>query len=189
MRFLKIAIPCAVLLIGYASLATQGSGDAATPALQPGQWEMVTQMTSVEAPGAPEAILRAMRASMAEQRQVQSQCITPEQARNPARNMMVTQTPSRCEFAETVWSGGIIRLRARCRPPGSTPMHVSVDGSYAAQQIDNRIQVTTDLPNPDEAGAPIQIRLQGRMTGRRTGDCPALQPEPPSESNSAAPVN
>lgn len=159
-----IIAPAVVLL---AACGGGGAGDS----IQPGQWEMVTEMTSVEAPGAPPALVEQMRASMASQRQTQSQCITAEQARNPSRNMMGSQNPAGCEFSDTTWSGGNIRIRANCRPPGSPPVQMSVEGTYTAQAINNRINVSMEMPNPTGAGAAIQLRLQGRMTGRRTGDC------------------
>ncbi|HVQ08815.1 MAG TPA: DUF3617 domain-containing protein [Allosphingosinicella sp.] len=189
MRMLSIAIPCAVLLSGYASLATQGSSEVAPSGIEPGQWELVTEMTSVEVAGAPEEILQQMRASMAEQRQTESQCITPEQARNPSANMMGSGNPAGCEFSDTIWAGGTIRLRATCRPPGSPPVQISVEGTYTARQINNRIHVAMDMPDPNGAETPMHLKLGGRMTGRRTGDCTSPQVVPGPEGNSAAPVN
>jgi Protein of unknown function (DUF3617) len=161
MKRLIIIAPAIVLIA-----ACSGGADT----IQHGQWEIVTEMTSVEAPGAPPALLEQMRASMASQRQTQSQCITAEQARNPARNM-TGQNPAGCEFSDTTWAGGNVRIRANCRPPGTPPVQLSIEGTYTAQQINNRINVSMEMPNPTGAGAPMQIRLQGRMTGRRTGDC------------------
>lgn len=168
--------------------ATAPAEQASDPlSLQPGQWEMATQMTSVEAPGAPEELLQQLRASLADQRQVQSQCITPEQARDPVRTMVGRQTPARCEFSETVWSGGIIRIRANCRPPEGSATQLFVDGTYAARRIDNRLDMTLEIPNPTGVGAALELRLQGRMTGRRTGECAA--PDSRANENSLAPAN
>jgi hypothetical protein len=163
-----IIIAPAITLIAACS---GGGGDQ----IQAGQWEMVTQMTSVEAPGAPEAVVQQMRSQMASQRQTQSVCITPEQARNPSRNMMGGQNPAGCEFTDTTWAGGNVKIRATCRPPGAPPtmrpVEMSIEGTYTAQQINNRITVTTEISNPTGAGAPIRINAGGTMTGRRTGDC------------------
>jgi hypothetical protein len=162
MKRLIIIAPAIMLL---AACGGGGGGDS----IQHGQWEIVTEMTSVDAPGAPPALLDQMRASLASQRQTQSQCITAEQARNPARNM-TGQNPAGCEFTDTTWAGGNVRIRANCRPAGAPPLQMSIEGTYTAQQINNRINVTMEMPNPT-GGAAMQIRLQGRMTGRRTGDC------------------
>jgi len=165
MKRLILATPAIALI------AACSGGGADT--IQHGQWEMVTAMTSIEAPGMPEPMLAQMRSQLASQRQTQSQCITAEQARNPSRNMMGQQNPAGCEFSDTTWAGGNIKIRATCRPPGAPQMQVSVEGTYTAQQINNRINMTMEMPNPTGAGGPMQIRLQGTMTGRRTGDCRA----------------
>jgi hypothetical protein len=137
--------------------------------IQPGQWEMVTQMTTVEAPGAPEPVVAQMRAAMANQRQTQSTCITPEQARNPSRNMVGQgNNAAGCEFSDTTFAGGNIRIRANCRPPGAGQMEMSVEGDYTATTMNGRINVNMTAP----PGAGVQqIRMSGTLTGRRTGDC------------------
>ncbi|HYI48950.1 MAG TPA: DUF3617 domain-containing protein [Allosphingosinicella sp.] len=163
MKRLILSVPAIVLV----AACSRGGADT----IQAGQWEMVTAMTSVEAPGMPEAMVAQMRSQMASQRQTQSICITPEQARNPSRNMMGAQNPAGCEFSDTTWAGGNIRVRATCRPPGSPQVQLSLEGTYTAQQINNRLNLTMEMPNPAGAGAPQQIRIQGTVTGRRTGDC------------------
>ena len=67
MRILRIAIPCAMLLSGYASPATQGSGGNVDPGprrFEPGQWEMTMEVTSVDAAGVPPEALAQLRAMM-----------------------------------------------------------------------------------------------------------------------------
>jgi len=163
-----------LILFAPAITLLAACGGGGTNSIQAGQWEMVTEMTSVEVPGAPEAAVQQMRSQMAGQRQTQSVCITAEQARNPSRNMMGAQNPAGCQFTDTTWAGGTVRIRATCRPPGAPPqmrpVEMSIEGTYTAQQINNRISVNTEIPNP-AGGAAMQIRAQGTMTGRRTGDC------------------
>ena len=164
-------------IIAFLSMASGSAAglDLQAPArpnaIQPGQWEIATEMNTVEAPGAPEEFLQAMRSSLADQRQTRSQCITPEQARDPTRNMMGNENPGRCDFSDTVWTGGDIRVRGTCRPPESAAMQVSVEGTYSAQRFDARISMNMELPGLGEAGTVQQLHLQGRFTGRRTGDC------------------
>lgn len=140
-------------------------------AIQPGQWEIATEMTSVEAVGVTEEVLQQMRAQLASQRQVQSRCVTPEQARNPAGNMMGNQNVAGCEYGETTWAGGVIRINATCQPPGGTRVRMTIEGSYATRQFDGRIDVSTAVPTPAEDGTEVRIHLRGRLTGRRTGGC------------------
>jgi hypothetical protein len=47
-----------------------------------------------------------------------------------------------------------------------------------------------EIANPTETEPPMQIRLQGSMTGRRTGECTTPRVEARPEGNStAAPVD
>lgn len=164
-----------LFLIAFLSMAGGSAAglDLQAPArpvaIQPGQWEIATEMTSVEAVGVPEEVLQQMRAQLASQRQVESRCITPEQARNPAANMMRRQDAAGCQLSEATWAGGVIRIRAICQPPGGVPARMTIEGGYAAQQFDGRIGVSVNMPA--EAGTGQRIDLQGSLTGRRTGDC------------------
>jgi len=160
-----------ILLAPAITLVAACSGGGSGDAIRPGQWDMTTEMTSVEAPGAPEALVQQIRAQLASQRTTQSQCITAEMARNPSRNMMGRQNPAGCEFSDTTWAGGTIRVRATCRPPGSPTVQMTLEGTYGAEQINSRINMNMEMPNPTGAGGPIQIRVGGTMNGRRTGDC------------------
>ena len=87
--------------------------------------------------------------------------------------MMDSQNPAECAFSETLWAGGQIRLRASCRPPEGTPVQVSIDGSFAAERFDAGVAMNMELPGFVEAGPVQPVRLQGRFTGRRTGNCPS----------------
>jgi hypothetical protein len=184
MRYPLIAALFPLFALGNATAPAEQAPDPVS--LQPGQWEIVTEFTSVEAPGAPQEFLSEMRASIARDRQTQSQCITAEQARNPMRNMLGAQNPAGCTFSETSWSGGNVRIHANCRPPEGPPLLMVIEGSYAARQFENRVSVTMEIADPNRADAPARIRLGGRMTGRRTGDCTSARPEPRPEGNSAA---
>jgi hypothetical protein len=69
-----------VLLAPLALLACSGSSTT----IQPGQWEMTTRFTTVEAPGMPPAALQAMQTQAGEPH-ASSTCITPETGGQPRR--------------------------------------------------------------------------------------------------------
>jgi len=169
---------------GQAADGVQGSAnsreDDRSVALSPGQWDLTIEMNSVEAPGAPEAMLQEMRALLANHPRTQSQCITPEQARNPSRRM-TGQNPGGCAFSETNWSGGNIRIRATCRPAEAPQILLSLDGSYTAQRIDSRLDMNMEMPDPSGEDRLLRIRIQGGLTGRRTGDCARGRGDPPGD--------
>lgn len=160
-----------VLFAPTIALAAACSGSAVT--LQPGQWETRVQFSSIEMPGAPEAVLVPMRAAMS-QPQVRSECMTPEQAANPTGRMMNTgSNPNACQFPENVFTGGTIRVRGTCQDPARGTMQISWDGSYTATTMEAR--VSAEMRAPPGAQGPQTIRMSGTMSGRRTGDCAAAR--------------
>jgi hypothetical protein len=50
-------------------------------------------------------------------------------------------------------------------------VRLSLDGTYAAQRIDGELAVHMEIPNPAGTGPSLPLDMQGRLTGRRTGDC------------------
>lgn len=150
------------------------AGNLRPRSLQPGDWEMISQMTSVEAPGAPPEMVDQMRANLPNQRQTQRQCVTPEEAANLARNLIGRNAGSQgCEFSDTTFAGGVVRIIATCRAPdGSASMSLSVEGEFTATQLNSVMRVEVTGPNPTGEGTQT-VRMAGTMTGRRLGPCAA----------------
>ena len=118
------------------ALAAACSGSSVS--LQPGQWETTMQFSSIEVPGIPEAQLAPMRAAMG-QPQTHSECMTPEQAANPAGNMLNQGgTGGNCQFSENTFSGGTIRVHGTCQQPGRGSAQMTLDGSYTATTMEAR---------------------------------------------------
>lgn len=156
------------LLLWTAPLALIAACSANNDALQPGQWETVTKMTTVDAPGLPPAALAQMRAQLANQVQTQSSCITPEQAANPAGTMLNTGggTPT-CQFSDSTFAGGVISVRGTCPgPAGAGSIRMSLTGTYTPTTMEGRI--STEIQ-----GGPQSMNMSGTLTSRRTGDCPS----------------
>ncbi len=158
---------------GAAAGATGGAPAATGPAMQPGQWEMVTQVTALEMPGAPPAAQAQLRAQQGRS-QTDRQCITPEQAANPSRNLVSGAQSGNCQFGDTIWSGGVIRIRATCRQPGgSGQAEMAMEGSFTATTLDARLSVIATGPNLTGAPGTQQMRATSIVRGRRVGECPA----------------
>jgi hypothetical protein len=183
---------------GNAASAEGATADPARPgptagprarSMQPGQWEITSQMTSVEAPGMPPAALAQMRAQLASQRQTQLQCITPEQAANPARNLVGRDAGRQgCQFPSTTFADGLIRISAICRQPGGpASMRMALDGSFTATELNGTLSV--EMTGPRTGGGGTQaVRMTGLMAGRRIGDCPPPGARVPVARPGAAPV-
>lgn len=149
------------------ALALIAACSGASTSIQPGQWETTTRMTSIDMPGAPPAMLAQVRAQLANQAQTQSSCITPEQAANPAGSMLNTGSgASACQFTDSTFAGGVIRVNGSCPGPAGASMRMSLVGSYTATTMEGRI-------SSDIQGGPQSMRMSGTLTSRRTGDCPA----------------
>lgn len=141
--------------------------------LQPGQWEMTTIVTGVQAPGASAEMLAQMRAGMS-QRQVMSECMTPEQVADPKRWLQNPGAPAeRCTFTDQTLAGGVIRVASTCPLPDGGSTRVSLEGTYTATTIEARgsAQVVAGSSAPPDI--PRNVSTTGTMTARRTGDCPA----------------
>jgi uncharacterized protein DUF3617 len=150
------------------------AGNLRARILQPGDWELTSQMTSVEAPGAPPESVEQMRANLPNQRQTQRQCLTQEEAANLARNLLGRNAGSQgCEFSDTTFTGGVVRIIAACRAPdGSAAMSLSVEGEFTATRLNSVMRIEVTGPNTTGDGTQT-VRMAGTMTGRRLGPCAA----------------
>ena len=165
MRYSIAAAAPALLLV-----ACGGGGDSVQ--LQPGQWETTVQFSSIEMPGAPEAMMAQMRQAMS-QPQTQSQCITPEQAANPSGNMVNPGGEANCEFTENTFAGGEINVAGTCpQPGGQGNIQMTMEGNYTPTTMEADISTQMQAPPGSPPGAQ-SISMSGRLTARRTGDCPA----------------
>ena len=159
-----IAAAPALLLIACG----EGGGGGAV-ALQPGQWETTVQFTSIEVPGAPEAAVAQMREMMSRP-QTRSECITPQQAANPTGNMMTPGAGSNCQFSESTFAGGAIRVRGTCQQPGQGSAQMSMEGSYTPTTMQAQISSEVQAPAAAQSG-PQSVRRSAPTTAVCTPCC------------------
>jgi hypothetical protein len=191
----SVAALAALILVGCGSqdksandaAAAQAGGGAGSPAsgaqeIQPGQWEMVTQLTSMDIPGAPPQVVQQMRAQQG-RTETDRTCITPEQARNPLRELRDTMSGPRggsCRRLEDTFGGGVIRIRLACQSPsgGRGTAELSVEGRFTATTLTATVSINAQGPNVGGPGTTA-MRMSTNLRGRRIGDCPA-RGAPPS---------
>lgn len=164
MRYVIAAVPA--LLV--AACGGAGGGDAVS--LKPGQWETTVQFSSIEIPGAPPEAVQQMQ-QMMRQPQTRSECITPEQAANPAGNMM-NPGGSNCNFTENTFTGGNINVQGSCQQPGQGNVQMRMQGTYTPESMQANISTEVQAPAGMPGGAQT-VRMSGNLNARRTGDCPA----------------
>lgn len=145
-------------------IAAACSGQSNT--IQPGNWEMVTKITSVEVPGVTGPAAQQMQSAMANRTNTQTVCFTPQQVANPMGGMMGgAENPQGCQFSDQTFAGGVIRAHATCPGPGNGQIRMSWEGTYTATTM--QANVTTET-----VGGPQNMRIGATLTSRRTGDCP-----------------
>lgn len=165
-KFLVLA-PCAALLFGCSG----GPLGGGAVSLQPGQWESTVQFTTIDMPGAPPEMAQAMRAMLG-QPQTRSSCMSAEEAANPSSRFASPEVGnSGCTFEPNGFANGTINVRGTCSNPQRGNLQMTMTGNYTATTMEATINQTMTAP-PNTPG-PQSIRLEGRMTARRTGDCPA----------------
>jgi hypothetical protein len=139
-------------------------------ALQPGMWETTVQFASVDLPGASPQELGQMRAMMARP-QTHSECITPEQAANPMQRMMNQGGDAHaCQFGQSTFANGVIRVHGSCQAPGRGTSITNMEGSFTATTI--QASISSEIHPPAGTPGPQSARMSGTLSAHRTGDCP-----------------
>ena len=131
--------------------------------MEPGQWEATNEILSATAPGMPPDALR----EMVGQKNMVSNCITPEQAAKPSANFLAGQKNSNCTYQDFDLKGGKMTGTITCtggEMPGK--MVMKMDGEYNSQSY----RMNMDM---EAAGLPsgMQLEIKARTTARRVGDC------------------
>ena len=159
-RFVVPALPAALLFACSPSAVS----------LQPGMWETTVTFSSIDLPGAPPQELAAMRGMMSRP-QTSSRCMTPAEAANPAQQMLNhNDNPNACQFSDSTFAGGTIRVHGTCQAPGRGTAATSMEGTYTATTI--QANVSSEMHAPPGTPGPQTARMSGTLSAHRTGDCP-----------------
>ena len=162
-------------LILLAPAIALAAGCARAPAgIQPGMWEYEVTTTAVDAPGLPAEALQQAQAGL-NQPQRNRECVTPDNAANPLREVRDQLTGSQgvtCQTSDDTFAGGVIRFRATCRNSAGTQaqLQLTLDGRFAATTLLADIAVDAEVVNPNGSGMQ-PVRTRGTVKGRRIGSC------------------
>ena len=151
---------------GNGSSAASGGG-AAGISLQPGEWEMKTEVVSIAAEGLPPGMTEGMKANAGSTSRT---CMTPEEAKGPKGDLFAGDKSGNCKSEGFSWSGGSIKGTTTCTPPGGGKTVMTMDGRYSPQTIDMTMKSQTDI-----AGKAMTMEM--RVSGRRVGECSAATKE------------
>lgn len=142
-----------------APAAATGAGAAAgATALQPGLWEITTEVLRMEVPNMPQGISAAPPPTT-----VRS-CLTPEQANAPTGGFFAgSDNPGGCTAENMSMADGRIQGVVQCNQPGSA-MRSTMEGRFSAASFQVNQSVETRAQGMD-------MTIQSRTSGRRVGEC------------------
>ena len=163
--------PLCILLPAIALVAACARAPAG---IQHGMWEFEVVITAVEAPGLPAEALQQAQAGL-NQPQRRRECVTPDNAANPLREVRDQLTGNQgvtCQTSDDTFSGGVIRFRATCRNSDGTAgqLQFTLDGRFEAITLLADVSVDAEIPNPNGSGM-LAVRTRGTIKGRRIGSC------------------
>lgn len=136
--------------------------------INPGEWELATVITGVEAPEIPREMMQAMQG----RRRAVRHCVTPEQASDPsAFGRSLQRQSGGCQVQGFTMRGGQLEGQTLCAAGTPREVRSQMSGRYGPDSFDYQTRVTTPAPI---AGGVMNVSVQ--VQGRRVGDCPAGAP-------------
>lgn len=133
--------------------------------INPGEWELSTEITAVEAPELPREMMQAMQGRRTSIRN----CITPEQASNPAVfTRGAQQQNSACQVRDFAMRDGRLQGLTVCAAGSAQEVRSEMSGRYGPSDFNYQSRVA--MPAPIAGGT---MNLTVRVQGRRVGDCAA----------------
>jgi hypothetical protein len=140
--------------------------DGGAMATKPGLWEVKIGFDKIEAPGAPAAMQKAIKAQMA-QGVTQRACLTQAQVDKPGMEFFGASPEANCSFDSVDSSTGGIKVAMTCKPAGPVIVKSKIDGKFNAETYTMNLEQSTE-------GMPMgAIKMTGKIEGKRVGDCPA----------------
>jgi hypothetical protein len=159
--------------------------------IQAGQWEITTEVRSLEVPGATPDQVRMIQRSAGQvgMTDTESRCLSDAEARTFVQD--IRSAPPTCQVSNEVYANGVMQTHVSCPGPnGGQAIQISLDGRFTASTLNATVNV--EGPNPTGANQGPMRRIV-RLRGRRTGECtapppaalptmPTPQPAPPPQS-------
>lgn len=168
----SILLAVSIAAIAVAGGCSQGGGNGAAQR-QPGEWESITTIKSIDIPGAPPEVQARIRSQVGVA-QTTRECLTAEQARDPLgqmRQMVSRGNSGNCTFSDQVFAGGTIHVRGTCNPAAGGTAEVTLEGTFT----DTTLQANMNMNAQGPAGAAMpgvtSMRVAAEVRGRRIGDC------------------
>lgn len=143
------------------SEAQEKKAEAAAAAMGPGQWEVTSQVESVEATDKGTPIFK----DKAGDKVTVSVCVGPgDKGKPPVR--LFTADEDQCEYQNSYIRKGRINASLRCTREGMQgDIMRGVEGKFKVDSFDAEVMMTSLLASEGD------VRIVTKVNGRRTGDC------------------
>ncbi len=136
-----------------------GGATSAGVNMEPGQWEMTSQILSMEVPGMPAGTQMPTPPAT-----TISMCLTPEQAATPNAGFLTgAGENSGCRTEGMNFANGRVSGTVICEMEG-TRMRSTVDGQFGSTNYEISQRAETEANG-------MTTRMEVRTTGRRIGEC------------------
>ena len=136
-----------------------GAGGGATATMQPGEWEITTEVVRMSGPNMPQGVNMPTPPPTTIRN-----CLTPQQASAPSGGFLTgTGEGSGCTASNMTMTGGRIQGTVQCEQQGTT-MRSTLDGQFTptSMEMNQRVETTSQ---------GVTMEIESRTTGRRVGDC------------------
>ena len=124
--------------------------------IEPGLWELTSEVVDVRAPDLP----REVRNRMVGPRSRLRNCITPQQAARPSANFLAARSDDDCHYRDFAVREGQLRGTMICPDVTAT-----MAGRYGPRAYEMSMEMTS----PVLGGGTMKIDVRTR--GRRIGEC------------------
>jgi hypothetical protein len=174
-----------VLFLTPLALAAMTGCAPAPSQIQAGQWELITEVLSLDVPGATPDQQRQISQQVGTRQSPPPQCISDQEARTLVESMR--RAPPTCRVTDEKYAEGVMRTHLSCpaQAPGQQPITLALEGTFTNTTFNGTI--TEEGPNPAGTSQGPMRRTQ-RIRGRRVGDCPAGAATLPMPGQPAAPA-
>lgn len=130
---------------------------------KPGRWESTLEFVSVEAPGMPPEVARAMQGAAGRQRGAAT-CLTPEQAARPNADFFNKEAGD-CTYEHFTMGDGKLDAKMVCGKGGEGSATVEMKGDYGPEHY------SMAMATRAEGGAQGAMTMRMKVDSRHAGAC------------------
>ena len=135
-----------------------------TDKLKPGMWALEFTVTTIDAPDAP-PVLRAPLEALKGSTQSYRHCLPADQAGKPDPEFFGNDSAHDCSYDKFSQSGDFTTISMTCGASGGRKARTDLQGTLNPTDFD--LSMANQVLNSPNG----QIKLAGKLTGKRVGEC------------------